>query len=175
MTWYNTPERQVVLDTTVPTLEQDLVKLRDLQVQLAGIPSFFSNISLYHQSVEALEAANLNYSRAYQKIAGFLNLQGTRLPAELHTNDLEEIVSGIQILNTLLSRGNHLTTWVYIIVAFGCDILAAFAASTVFLEHERVYGGMEASDLAALDKHMVRYLWVPQTPPAGSYDHSNFD
>lgn len=160
-------QRQNVRDTVVPLLARDFDQLKALDAKLAGVTSFAGNLTLYHETIDALSAAASDYSQSYDLMSKYLALDKAGYPSRLQTPQLGQIASSVQIINTLFARWNRPTTLFYFLFALAFDAFAAFAASAVFKEYEKVENQRRnGGSVPRNDGTDVRYLWVPEPHPS---------
>jgi hypothetical protein len=160
---YRIDQRSELQNNLSRAISKEQEQLTKVLAELSTVPHFIFNLDLYHRSVAELETAKSLYDINYKKLADIVDPEKIKLPSYLNITSTEKIASPIQVLNTIASRLDRPSTYIYIFIALAADFFASYLASVVFLVHKRAEASQEllteATNVGGTD---VTYIWVPE-------------
>ncbi len=152
---------------------RDIAAIDDAAAKLVGVQNLLDGTKKFYDTLSLIDTAKAHYASMYRRLRGLLNgemLQG--VPPQIPPDSLEKLASGLRGAAIVFERYHRLTTWIYVMLAIGVDVILVLTiANAVRVNRARDMTrrahGRETrfpSDEGPLVEG-VRYIWAPVPHP----------
>jgi hypothetical protein len=156
--------RDELLNKTTSQVDFDNRSLAAMLTKLQGVTTFFPDLTMYHEAARLFETVSEHYRESYNRLLGFSGQDAgfARVSPTLAAPALDEIATPWRVPNVVVERANRATTWIFLIIAVGVDLIASLLAANLvyvlsvnrsFSDFTKAAKSVRGSD--------VSYLWRP--------------
>lgn len=135
LTKFRIEQRKELQNILSGAIDKENDQLTKILADLSGVPYFIFKLDLYHRSLAELETAKTVYDINYNKLGALVGPKKITLPSYLDITSAEKIA----VLNTIATRLDRPSTYLYILIALASALIVSYATS-LFVQHLRVKG-----------------------------------